>query len=286
MVTHKLSEILLCTNRVMVIIDGELVSDGPTQGLDRFALVEQLRQNVTEVDQSLKPNRAPSEVLIEMCDAQVAKLAPINLRLNSGEVVGISGMPGSGLHEIALAVSGAALPRSGRVDLLRPGLKRALVPPHRESQGGFAALSVRENMSIGNLRRWRGFGFIINRKIEKRECELVVEELAIRPRSSDAPFDQLSGGNKQKVIFGRALLRQPDFYVLCEPTRGVDVGTRSEIYRIIREIVREGAGVLVASSDAEDLFSVCDRVGLIVNGALQPLCEIADLSESELEMMV
>jgi ribose transport system ATP-binding protein len=96
----------------------------------------------------------------------------------------------------------------------------------------------------------------------------------------------LSGGNKQKVIFGRALLRKPDVFVLCEPTRGVDVGTRSEIYRLIRELAQSGAAVLVASSDAEDLFSVCDRVALAVQGSLQPLRHISELTETELELMV
>jgi ABC-type sugar transport system ATPase subunit len=110
--------------------------------------------------------------------------------------------------------------------------------------------------------------------------------LAVRPRSLDTPYDVLSGGNKQKVIFGRALLSRPAVYVLCEPTRGVDVGTRSEIYRLIRQLASDGAAVLVASSDAEDLFSVCDRAALIVNGTLQPARDTSELTASELELMV
>jgi ribose transport system ATP-binding protein len=121
---------------------------------------------------------------------------------------------------------------------------------------------------------------------EQRDCADVSAELSVVPSALDTSFEILSGGNKQKVIFGRALLRRPDVYVLCEPTRGVDVGTRSEIYRLIRELARDGAAVLVASSDAEDLFSVCDRVALIDNTGLQQLRDVAQLTASELEMMV
>jgi ribose transport system ATP-binding protein len=88
------------------------------------------------------------------------------------------------------------------------------------------------------------------------------------------------------VIFGRAMLSRPEVYILCEPTRGVDVGTRSEIYRLIRELASQGAAVLVASSDAEDLFAVCDRLALVSDRQLQPLRQVSELTSSELEMMV
>jgi ribose transport system ATP-binding protein len=287
MVTHKLSEILDATNRVLVIIDGELVRDAPTQGLDRAALVRMLMQHETDARaiSSMAQAREP-EAVIELRDVRLGKVGPVNLRLDAGEVVGISGLPGSGLHDIAFAVSGDLKPDSGKVVLVRRGLKRALVPPHRESQGGFGALSVRENMSVSSLARWRRVGRIIDPRREQRDCADVAAELSVRPSATDTPFEVLSGGNKQKVIFGRALLRRPDVYVLCEPTRGVDVGTRSEIYRLIRELARDGAAVLVASSDAEDLFSVCDRVALVVDGHLEPLRPISELTTSELELMV
>jgi ribose transport system ATP-binding protein len=140
-------------------------------------------------------------------------------------------------------------------------------------------------MSVSALARWLT-ARLIKGRMEVRDCTSVAKELSVQPPSIDNTFDVLSGGNKQKVIFGRALLRKPDVFVLCEPTRGVDVGTRSEIYRLIRELAQSGAAVLVASSDAEDLFSVCDRVALAVQGSLQPLRHISELTETELELMV
>ena len=286
MVSHKLSEILDATERVLVLIDGELVSDAPTQGLDRAGLVALLKQHEAAASATGPATSTSSECLVKLRDVRVGKLGPVNLKLHAGEVLGISGLAGSGLHDIAFVVNGNRQPDHGTVVLARPGLKRALVPPHRESQGGFAELTVRENMAISALSRWRRLGSLLDPRGEKSACGTILSDLTVRPRSLDVPFDVLSGGNKQKVIFGRALLRRPDVYVLCEPTRGVDVGTRSEIYRLIRELARAGSAVLVASSDAEDLFSVCDKAALVAEERLQPVRPISDLTEHELELMV
>jgi ribose transport system ATP-binding protein len=287
MVSHKLHEILDATERVVVLVDGAIVADEPTKGLDRAALVEMLMQQ--ESSGPIPTGSAaegPTEGLIELRDVQVGKLDPINLTLHAGEIVGISGLVGSGLHDIAYAVNGNLKPKHGHVLLLRPDLKRALVPPHRETQGCFGALTVRENMAIAALPRWRSLGSVLNRRRERLDCEKIMRELSVQPPSLDQPFDVLSGGNKQKVIFGRALLRHPDVYILCEPTRGVDVATRSEIYRLIRGLAKDGAAVLVASSDAEDLLSVCDKSANIVGSTLRPFRHTAELDVSEMELMV
>jgi ribose transport system ATP-binding protein len=287
MVTHKLSEILQAAQRVLVLVDGELVADEPTSGLDRAALVAMLRQHEsTPLVGTVLTDERRSDTLVELRDVRLGRLYPVNLKLNAGEILGISGLPGSGLHEIAFAVSGHLAPESGEVLLARPDLRRALVPPHRESQGGFGELSVRENMALSALSRWRRFGSLLDPRTERNECKPILDGLEIKPRSLDTTYEFLSGGNKQKVIFGRALLSQPSVFVLCEPTRGVDVGTRSEIYRLIRQLAAEGAAVLVASSDAEDLFSVCERVALIVGSTLQPDHKTSELTPAALELMV
>jgi ribose transport system ATP-binding protein len=288
MVTHKLSEILVVTSRVLVILDGELVHDAPTKDLDRAGLVEMLRQHEADARVVSPALGAGSrEGVLELRDVRLGNLGPINLRLDAGEVIGISGLPGSGLHDIAFLVNGTLKPDSGQVMMMRRGLTRALVPPHRESQGGFGALGIRENLSISALPRWRRrLVRLIDPRAEKRDCGEIAAQLSVVPSYLETPFEVLSGGNKQKAIFGRAMLRRPDVYVLCEPTRGVDVGTRSEIYRLIRELAGAGAAVLVASSDAEDLFAVCDRVALVVDRCLQPLRPISGLTSSQLELMV
>jgi ribose transport system ATP-binding protein len=287
MVTHKLSEVLEATSRVVAIVEGRILSDALTKGLDRAALVQMLVQQETSARGDLPgSDDGARETLIELRDVHAGNLGPVNLRLDAGEVIGISGLMGSGLHDIAFLVNGTIKPDRGDVVLSRRGLSRAMVPPHRESQGGFGDLAIRANMSISALQRWRRFARLIDPRREKQDAEQMMTELSVRPSYIGTPFDVLSGGNKQKVIFGRAMLRRPDVYILCEPTRGVDVGTRSEIYRLIRELASQGAAVLVASSDAEDLFAVCDRVALVTDRQLQPLRHISELSTSELEMMV
>jgi ribose transport system ATP-binding protein len=286
MVSHKLAEILDVTDRVLALVEGHLVADAPTAGLDRAALVKMLMQHEGSLSSDPTAADAASQCLVELREVRIGKLRAANLKLHAGEVLGISGMPGSGLHDVAYVVNGNLDPEGGSVALLRPGLRRALVPPHRESQGGFSELTVRENMGLSALRRWRRGRCLVDRRRETGECEAIMEELSVQPPSLDSPFGVLSGGNKQKVIFGRALLSHPDVYVLCEPTRGVDVGTRSEIYRLIRALARDGAGVLVASSDAEDLFSVCDRAAVIADGTLGKARQISELKQSELELMV
>lgn len=288
MVTHKLSEILDATTRVVVLLDGELVRDEPTAGLDRPALVRMLMQHESAAEVDVKATSADGagEVLLELVDVGRGEVGPINLELRAGEVIGLSGLPGSGLHDIALLAYGSLRPDEGFIRTPRRSIRRALVPPHRESQGGFGELPVRDNMSVSSLSRWRSFTRLINVKRETLDCQDMAKRLDVRPAAVNTPYETLSGGNKQKVIFARALFKEPDVYVLCEPTRGVDVGTRSEIYRLIRELRSRGAAVLIASSDAEDLFSVCDRVSIVTSGRLQPQRYIADMSASELELMV
>jgi ribose transport system ATP-binding protein len=288
MVTHKLSEVLEATSRVVAIVEGQILSDAPTKGLDRAALVQMLVQQETSGHGDLPKfgDGGARETLIELRDVYVGNLGPVNLRLDAGEVIGISGLMGSGIHDIAFVVNGTLKPDRGDVVLSRSGLTRAMVPPHRESQGGFGELPIGANMSITALQRWRRFARLIDPRREKQDSEQIMTELSVKPGFIGTPFEVLSGGNKQKVIFGRAMLSRPDVYILCEPTRGVDVGTRSEIYRLIRELASQGAAVLVVSSDAEDLFAVCDRLALVSDRQLQPLRQVSELTPSELEMMV
>jgi ribose transport system ATP-binding protein len=114
----------------------------------------------------------------------------------------------------------------------------------------------------------------------------MIKALTVRPDDADIPYGVLSGGNKQKVIFARALLNRPNLYILCEPTRGVDIQTRAEIYRTIRRMPSADCAVLVLSSDAEDLFAVCDQIGLIRDGVVDDLRPTSELTIEDLEEMV
>jgi ribose transport system ATP-binding protein len=212
-------------------------------------------------------------------------VGPLDLSLHAHEVVGLTGLPGSGLHDVAYLLSGATRLTSGAIAADRQ-LEVGLVPPHRETQGGFDQLSVTTNLTISALPAWRSRSRLLRRGRERQQAHEMSRSLSVRPDDPDAEFGTLSGGNKQKVIFGRVLLRHPDLYVLCEPTRGVDVATRTEIYNVIGQLRSQDAAVLVVSSDAEDLFAVCDRIGVVHEGRIKKMHQVEAFRDEEMEMFV
>ncbi|CAN5325957.1 sugar ABC transporter ATP-binding protein [soil metagenome] len=271
MVSHKLGEILAATQRVVLLLDGRIGADQSTQGMGRSDLVRLLAQHEHEAVEQLVEGEAVAHVtgepLLELRGAQAGRAGPVDLTLHAGEVIGLTGLPGSGLHDIAYLAHGVLRPEAGERILAR-GARSAFVPPHRETQGGFPALTVRDNLTITAIRRWRGRHRLLSLGAERSVAAQVVDDLSVLPRRPEAEFGTLSGGNKQKVIFGRALLTKAQVYVLCEPTRGVDIAARADIYKLIRSLRRDGAAVLVVSSDAEDLFAVCDRLAVVMDGSL------------------
>lgn len=287
MVSHKLSEILDDTDRVVVLLDGKVSTDEPTASLNRESLVEKLvaHESVMAEDGAQSEEFEIGEELISLVDACAGRAGPINLVLRGGEITGLTGLPGSGLHDIGFMVHGSLKPSSGTITM-DGRVKRALVPPHRESQGGIQESSIRENLTLSSLARWRTFGRLLSLRRESRDAQAKATELNVLPGDAEGPYGVLSGGNKQKVIFGRVLLQEPQVYVLCEPTRGVDIATRTEIYRLIRKLRSKDVAVLVISSDSEDLFSVCDRIGVVDDGTVDELVPASQMNTQQLEALV
>jgi ribose transport system ATP-binding protein len=286
MVSHKLSEILDDTDRVVVLLDGEVSTDEPTASLDRESLVERLVAHESEgaVEEDAVTCE-PGEELIALEAACAGRAGPVNLSLRGGEITGLTGLPGSGLHDIGFLVHGSMKPVRGKVKVDRK-IKRALVPPHRETQGGIPLNSIRENLTLSSLDRWRNLGRLLALRREERDAQRMTTDLNVVPGDAAGPYGVLSGGNKQKVIFGRVLLREPQVYVLCEPTRGVDIKTRTEIYRLIRKLRSRDVAVLVISSDSEDLFAVCDRIGVVDDGTVEELVPAEQMNTQQLEALV
>jgi ribose transport system ATP-binding protein len=243
---------------------------------------------VSHEAQTLAVNRErqpAGEELLRMEAVCGGRAGPIDLTLHAGEVVGLTGLPGSGLHDVAYLAHGSMPARSGHV-ARADGVRSALVPPHRESQGGFSELSVQSNMTVSSLGDWRHPLRVLRGRAERKDAQGMVERLSVKPADAQAAFGTLSGGNKQKVIFGRVLFRGPQVYVLCEPTRGVDVATRREIYRLIHQLCDEGAAVLVVTSDSEDLFAVCDRITVVEEGRLGDFIPVDETDAHQLEAFI
>ncbi|MCW3013257.1 MAG: sugar transporter ATP-binding protein [Solirubrobacterales bacterium] len=285
MVSHKLSEILDATERIVVLLDGAIAADVKAAGLDRAQLVEMLvaAERPEGAMVHATATRGPERLRLEQ--ACGGRAGPVDLALHAGEVVGLTGLAGSGLHDVGYLAYGAIRPRSGRV-VRADGMRLALVPPHRESQGGFGDMSVQANLTISSLPDWRSRLRLVRAGAERADTEAMVRRLNVLPADPDAAFATLSGGNKQKVVFGRAVFRKPDVYVLCEPTRGVDVQTREALYDLIRGLRSEGAAVLLISSDSEDLFAVCDRIAVVEQGRLRDFTTIDEITPDALEAFI
>jgi len=283
MVSHKLSELLSAARRVVLLIDGQLVADravAPDDYADVVTLLASHEDSLVVEDQDEEPVEHGATAL-ELRSVHAGPVGPLDLTLREGEVIGLTGLVGSGLHSVGLLAQGALKPDRGEV-WCRPGATRALVASQRETEGAIAELPVLWNATISSLTRWRNPVRLVNLNRERAAAEVQLDGLRVVPAGVDRALATLSGGNQQKVLFARTLLQQADIYVLCEPTRGVDIRTRQEIYRLVGRLRRQGAAVLIVTSDSEDLFAVCDRVGVLGSAGISELWDPAQLSEEQL----
>jgi ribose transport system ATP-binding protein len=284
MVSHKLSELLSVAERVVLLIDGVVVEDRIASPSDQSEIVQVLASHEEQVAETERAESIRPELgdpVLVMSAATTRSVGPIDLTVRAGQIVGLTGLVGSGLHQVGLLAHGAIRPDSGEVTRL-DGARSGLVAPQRETQGGVADLPVLWNATLSALPRWRNPLRLLRLRSERDAAVGVLAGLKVKPSDPGAPMGSLSGGNQQKVLFARTLLQRPKLFVLCEPTRGVDVRTRHEIYRLIERLRDEGAAILVVTSDSEDLFAICDLVGVVSASGLSELWEPGDLSENQL----
>ena len=281
-VSHRLDEILDLCQRVTVFRDGQSVSElaGPT--LTRSSLVGAIVGGALEVEPKRMASAARRPIVLS---ARALRRAPrvvdASFDLHAGEVLGLGGLVGAGRTELARLVFGADRADSGAMvlagrpyapkkpaDAVRAGL--GFVPEERRAEGLILTKSVAFNLSLANLRSLvisPAFPFISGRR-RRSLADRVIRELAVKTASDETPVGKLSGGNQQKVLIGRWLESKPKALILDEPTRGVDVGARGEIHRLIRGLAQAGAAVLVVSSEPDELPDLCDRVLVMAEGRI------------------
>jgi len=282
LVSHKLSEVLAGAERAVVLVDGHVAADTTVAAGDRTKLMKLMRSGEAAEARSRRPHG--TEVRARLKGVATQDVSDVEFDLRAGEVVGLTGTSGSGMHEVALALAGVTPVLAGEIEI-GDEVRTALVPPQREVHGSIESLPMGWNLTLSSLRRWRRGG-TLRLHSESADSNELCERLSIVPPDLAISLGKLSGGNQQKVLFGRALLQDPDVAVFCEPTRGVDVATRAEIYVLISSLAEKGVGILVATSDAEDLFAVCDRVALMSSGYMSSLKEIDQLTDQDLLEML
>jgi ribose transport system ATP-binding protein len=273
-ISHRLEEIFAITDRVSVMRDGLRVHTGPTSELDRRALIRLMVGRELE-EEYPTTHRVPGEEILSVQELAAEGVAGANLTLRRGEVVGIAGLVGAGRSRLALALFGAGKRTGGRVLLegkqSAPNTPRqaiaegiGLLTEDRNRLGLVAELNVRENITLPCLGPFR-CGPLLNQRRERNAVRDLAGRLRIKTPSTETPVTHLSGGNRQKVVLARWLLSDSKVLIFDEPTVGVDVGARHEIYTLIDELAQAGKGILVISSDLPELIGICDRI-LVMRG--------------------
>ena len=280
-VTHRLREVFEVCDRITVMRDGRLVGTWATTDLDYDSLVDRLVGTERAAIAALESAElAVGEIVLDVRELRNSVLQGVCFVARAGEVVGLASLPGEGAEEVIgslyglrrsageIRVNGQRRKLNSPQDAIAAGF--ALVPRDRLGQGLVSELSVRENASLASTSSFRSDPILrwMKRGKERNAVKLVMERLSLKSHGLEVPVRTLSGGNQQKVVIGRWLLHHASVYLLDSPTAAVDVHTKTEIYRLARELAQNGAAVIFTSTELEEFVRVCDRVLVLHAGEI------------------
>lgn len=288
-ITHRLAEVRLLADRVTVLRDGRVSGSAAVDEVSDDQLLAWIvgRRLIGSTFPSKAMATEDADEYLRVAEFTGDAFNDVSISARRGEIVGIAGVVGNGQSELLAALAGLQ-PFSGTVEIgghpysasvLRT--RSAYMPADRHSEGLMMTLSVRENAAVSALRRFRQ-GLFVRRRIEAPTVGAELTSLDVKTPSLETNVTSLSGGNQQKVVMSRALLSKPLMLIADEPTQGVDVGARAEIYRILREVAEDGIPVVVASSDAHELEGLCDRVVVMSRGHAVVELEGENVAEREI----
>jgi ribose transport system ATP-binding protein len=272
-ISHMLEEVFAIADRVTVLKDGRVMATEDVCDLDKDKLVSlMVGCEIGDIYPPLSINTG--KVVLGAEDLASGKLRNVNLTLNKGEVLGIAGIAGSGRTALVETLLGIERKVSGTVslngrDVDFKNIHQAIdsgfcyIPSDRKNQGIIAPESIVVNTTITNLDAYVARG-LINKKTEEEVTKTQVELLGTKVATIDQKIEDLSGGNQQKVLLSRALLMEPEIYIINEPTRGIDVGAKHEIYKIMRDLTSRGKSIIMVSSELPEIIGMSDRI-LVMN---------------------
>jgi ribose transport system ATP-binding protein len=286
-ISHKMEEVFRLADRITVLRDGQFVKTLDKAETNAKQIAHLMVGREIE-SMEFGDSRQIGEVVLETRGlslpwsghARQWRLKDISFQLHRGEVLGIAGLMGAGRTELLECLFGCS-PESPQGEILLQGKSvsfqhpaeakdagLALVTEDRKRLGLFTQFSVGRNLSLCRLAEMSSAGVFVNGEAERVQCEATVAKLRVKTAGLDAAITSLSGGNQQKVIIGRWLLTEPSVLLLDDPTRGVDVGAKAELYRLIHELCREGIAAIVTSSELPELLILCDRILVLCEGRL------------------
>src|ERR671921_1433980 len=276
-ISHRLEEIFEISDRITVLRDGQHIKTAPASELDAEELVRlMVGRPLNEL--FTRSQSSPGETVLEVRGlTRDGEFEDVDLTLRRGEILGLAGLVGAGRTELAQSIFGIRHPDSGgifvdgkeaRIHAPQTAMERGIfyVPEERRSQGLILPFSIKNNITLSILDRISRLGFVS--RSERQTADRFARELSIRGANISDPASRLSGGNQQKVVLAKSLAREPRILLLDEPTRGIDVGAKSEIYRLIDDLAKEGKAILLISSELEEVLSMSDRIVVMREGRI------------------
>ena len=292
-ISHKMDEILRISDEVTIMRDGQWVATRHAKDLTMEEIIKLMVGR--ELTNRFPPkDNKPGEVILEVehLAGKYTRLKDASFQLRKGEVLGIAGLDGSGRTEVLENLFGAMTKESGTIRLgkeiknktPREAIKNgfALLTEERRATGIFGIRDIKENTVISNLKSYLAGGFCLSDKKMKEDTDWAIQAMHIKTPSQSTQIRSLSGGNQQKVIIGRWLLTKPEVLLLDEPTRGIDVGAKYEIYQLILDLAKEGKGVIMVSSEMPELLGICDRILVMSGGVLAGEVDARNTSQEEI----
>ncbi|HWQ59255.1 MAG TPA: ATP-binding cassette domain-containing protein [Clostridia bacterium] len=293
-ISHKMNEILRISDEVTVMRDGRWVATTPAGELTMEILIRQMvGREITNVYP--EKTNVPGEVVLEVegLSATYLNLRDISFKARRGEILGFAGLVGAGRTELMETLFGVATKKSGTLKKNGKAIHNrnstvamkngfALITEERRQTGIFGVLDVLENTTVANIRAYLKHRLYLSNKDMRKDTDWAIETLKVKTPSQKTKIRSLSGGNQQKVIVGRWLLTKPDILLLDEPTRGIDVGAKYEIYQLMIDLAKSGKAVLMVSSEMPELLGVCDRIIVMSNGRIAGEVEAKKTSQEEI----
>lgn len=296
-VSHRLEEVRQICDRATILRNGETVATVEMADTNEARLVRlmvgEVAEKQEEIFEEIARVQVSGEVQLETRDLHSANIHGVSIQARKGEVVGLGGLQGQGQSELLHLLFGDT-PRTGG-EILIAGEQRnyhspreaitagvALVPGDRNTQGLLSVRPILENLNTVSLKRSTVAGWFISMKRAKRAAAAQVERLRIKIGSLMDPVSTLSGGNQQKVVIGKWLMNDPRIVLLDDPTKGIDVGAKAEIYEVIRRLTADGITVLINSSDDTELAALCDRVFVMYEGGIVRVLDDGEVTQDNL----
>ena len=292
-ISHKMDEILRISDEITVMRDGKKIETRAARDITTDEIIR-LMVGRTLAERYPEKTNVPGEILLKIngLSSRISRLSDINLTLREGEILGIAGLDGSGRSELLESIFGLRSTDGGKIILrgkkIRNGTPReaikngfALVTEERRATGILGILSITSNTVISSLKNFKRGALLSKKKMSAATVDSI-RRLRVKTPSEKTAISNLSGGNQQKVILARWLLTSPEVMMLDEPTRGIDVGAKYEIYKLIIELASAKKGIIVVSSEMGELLGICDRIAVMSGGKIAGTLDVSDATQEKI----